>query len=224
MRPAWSILLISLLFLACSATPSSASEENDLWLLISSYEDVGITVQDLAFFLATKGYDAVPEDDYVTVTFSDGTKVYLTPNGAATRLADFWQNPPQSTGGPIQLIPTDAIRTNVTYNKTKDSEFLRTISQYVLFPVTPLGLCYDGSQQLDETYRSFDYNVAFMYDPAQFDSQGHLWVVVEDPNAKDTWIAVDSYYGIMDGEEYYTAPYSFTDFKYLDSINPKWRV
>lgn len=224
MRLAWATLLISSLFLACSATPSSAGEENDLWLLISSYEDVGITVQDLAFFLATKGYDATPEDDYVTVTFSDGKEVYLTPNGASSRLADFWQNPPQSTSGPVQLIPADAIKTNVTYNKTNDNGFLRTISQYTLFPVTPFGMCYDGSQQLEEIYKSFDYSVVFMYDPAQYDSQGHLWVVVEDPGARGTWIAVDSYYGIMDSREYYTAPYSFTDFKYLDSINPRWRV
>lgn len=81
---------------------SQAAEENDLWLLISSYEDIGITVKDLAFFLATHGYDATPEK------------------------------------------------------------------------------CYDGAHKLDESYKSFDYNVTYMYDPSKFDSQGHLWVAVED--------------------------------------------
>ncbi len=38
-------------------------------------------------------------------------------------------------------------------------------------------------------------------------------------------LAVDSYYGVMrDDDQYYTAPYSFVDFEYLDSINPKFRL
>jgi len=37
-----------------------ATEENDLCLLLSSYEDIGITVTDLAFFLMTHGCNAQP--------------------------------------------------------------------------------------------------------------------------------------------------------------------
>ena len=84
---------------------SHASEENDLWLLISSYEDLGISVKDLAFFLATHGYNAEPTDSYVTVKFTSGKEVYLTPNGAGPRLADMWMSPPKNQSGLVQVIP-----------------------------------------------------------------------------------------------------------------------
>jgi hypothetical protein len=208
------------------ASACYASEENDLWLLLSSYEDIGITNEDLAFFLATHGYNAQPASNgsYVIVKMKVGKEVYLTPNGASPRLADLWMTPPTSQAGPIQVIPGDAIRANASYNMTDDEEFIRTISRYTIFPVTPLGMCYDGSQKLDETYRGFGYNVIFLYNPSEFDSQGHIWTAVENSNHPDTWIAVDSYYGLMKDPEYYTAPYSFNEFQYLDSINPQWRV
>jgi hypothetical protein len=204
--------------------PSQAGEENDLWLFLSSYEDISITVKDLAFFLATHGYNAQPEDSYVIVKFSDDREVYLTPNGGAARLADLWMEPPSSKNGPMQVIPTGAIEVNATYKKSGNEDFIKTVSRYTMFPVTPLGMCYDGSQQLEEIYKSFDYNVKFMYDPKGFDSQGHLWVALEDDHS-GSWLAVDSYYGVItDNESYYYAPYSFEEFKYLDSINPKWSL
>ena len=61
------------------------------------------------------------------------------------------------------------------------------------------------------------------YDPSGFENQGHLWILVEDPDNKDRWLAVDSYYGVVTDKSYYKAPYSFPDIKYLDSLNPKWR-
>ena len=80
------IKVTSLMFsLALILGTSNCAEENDLWLLISSYEDIGITVQDLAFFLATHGFDATPERSYVTVRFSEGSEAYLTPNGSSQR-------------------------------------------------------------------------------------------------------------------------------------------
>lgn len=215
--------LILILIFFCSI-PAQSGEENDLWLLLSSYEDIGITVNDLAFFLATHGYDAKPEKSYVTVKFSNDKEVYLTPNGGASRLADLWMSPPTEETGPVQVIPGDAIKVNVTYKKTDNTDFIKTVSRYLVFPVAPLGMCYDGAQKLDENYKSFDYNVLYMYDPSGFDSQGHLWVIVEDKDQSDAWLAVDSYYGPMTTDDYYTAPYSFADFKYLDSINPKWKI
>ena len=201
-HPKLEIIIISLTFyLGIFSSPSFCGEVNDLWLLISSYEDIGITVQDLAFFLATHGYDAKPEKSYVTVTFSDGEDAYLTPNGGAPKLADLWATPP-TYSGPVMLIPEDAIQKNTTYVTTDDRKFLKTIRRYVMFPVTPLGMCYDGSQQLAETYTSFDYRVKYMYDPSQWDWQGHLWILVEDGDHPNTWIAVDSYYGCL----LYTSP------------------
>ncbi len=217
----WQMIL---LFITLFSFTSEATEENDLWLLLSSYEDISITVGDLAFFLATHGYNAKPEKSYVVVKFSDGKEVYLTPNGGNSRLADLWMSPPTAEAGPVMVIPGDAVKVNITYVRTNNSEFIKTISRYIMFPVAPLGMCYDGAQKLEETYRSFDHNVIYMYDPAGFESQGHLWILVEDKDHPGTWQAIDSYYGLMDAREYYTAPYSFAEFKYLDSINPKWKI
>ena len=117
-----------------------------------------------------------------------------------------------------------AIKKNTTYNKTENAGFIKEVSRSVIFPITPYGMCYDGSQRLTETYRSFGYNTRYMYDPAQQDGQGHLWIVIEDGERQGKWLAVDSYYGVIRNDDlYYKAPYSFADFKYLDSINPEWR-
>ena len=216
------ISVILIFFLSAS----QASEENDLWLLLSSYEDIGITTNDLAFFLVTHGYNAKPAPDqsYVVVTLKEGGEVYLTVNGASERLADMWMTPPQEKAGPVQVIPSDAVRINASYNRSEDSEFIKTISRYIIFPVTPLGMCYDGAQKLEKTYSSFGYNVTFLFDPAGFDYQGHIWVAVEDGSRVGDWLAVDSYYGIMDDPEYYSAPYSFSEFQYLDAINPRLKI
>lgn len=215
-------LLPAIVILICSS--SVATEVNDLWLLLSSYEDIGITVKDLAFFLVTHGYDALPGKSYVTVEISDGSEVYLTPNGGAERLADLWMTPPAEKAGPVKVISSDAVQVDVRRDKTDNAGFIKTASRYVIFPVAPLGMCYDGSQQLENTYKSFGYDVNYMYDPSGFDSQGHLWIVLEDDHT-DTWLAVDSYYGVMaDDDSYYRAPYAFADFKYLDSVNPKWNA
>jgi hypothetical protein len=213
-------VVLSLLIAHCSGT-----EENDLWLLISTYEDIGITVEDLAFFLETHGYNAQPHDSYVMLKFSSGKEVYLTPNGAEPRLADLWMTPPTKPSGPIKVIPTGAIKTNTTYPKTANADFIKTIDRYSIFPVAPLGMCFEGSQQLAKTYSSFGYNVTYMHDPSAGGyNQGHLWILVEDKDDREKWLAVDSYYGSMTDNEYYIAPYSFNDIKYLESLNPSWKL
>jgi hypothetical protein len=218
------LLYIFLLLMICTSS-CRGSEENDLWLLLSSYEDVGIPVSDLAFFLVTHGYNAEPSGTYVTVTFSSGKNVYLTPNGAAPRLADLWMEPPTEKSGPIQVLAADVIKKNQTYVKTTNTDFIKTVSRYTVFPVTPMGMCFDGSQKLAETYKSFNYKTVYLYDPSAGGySQGHLWIAIEDASKKDTWLAVDSYYGPMAGSEYYFSPYSFDNIKYLDSINPQWKI
>lgn len=219
------VILISMILIFLPSA-CRASEENDLWLLLSSYEDIGITMNDLAFFLVTHGYNAEPAADQscVIVTLDGGKEVYLTPNGASSRLADMWMDPPQAKSGPVQVIPGDAIKVDVHYNRSDDEEFIKTISRYIMFPVTPLGMCYDGSQKLENTYKGFGHNVTFLYDPAGFDSQGHIWVAVEDGSHPGTWLAIDSYYGVMEDPEYYSAPYSFSEFKYLDAINPRLNI
>jgi hypothetical protein len=204
---------------------SQAAQDNDLWLLLSSYEDVGITARDLAFFLATHGFSARPEQSYVVVSLDDGREVYVMPNGATPRLGDLWITPPATEAGPVQVIAGDCIRINNSYNKTNNAEFIQDVSRCLIFPVAPLGMCYDGAQKLQQSYNRLGYGSFYMYNPSGDDSQGHLWVIVEDKDIANTWLAVDSYYGpIMEDEYYYSAQYSFAELKYLDAVNPKWKT
>lgn len=55
-------------------------DRSDLEDLISAYEDARMDSQDLAFFLATHNYDAVPKDGYVKVNLH-GDICMLMPNG-----------------------------------------------------------------------------------------------------------------------------------------------
>jgi hypothetical protein len=84
---------LAIIMLACTMTviSTAASAENDdlnsLWTLIASYEDSRICSTDLAFFLATHNYDAVPRGDHVDL-FLGGTIYRLVPNGNAPGLCD----------------------------------------------------------------------------------------------------------------------------------------
>ena len=62
-----------------------------------------------------------------------------------------------------------------------------------------------------------------MQKPERF-RKAHRWVTVEDKDQRGKWLAVDSYFGVLTDSGYYTASYSFNDIKYLDSINPSWKV
>ncbi|MBN1234919.1 MAG: hypothetical protein JW999_02595 [Methanotrichaceae archaeon] len=60
---------------------------SDIKRLISSFEDERIDSQDLAFFLATHGYDASPRKDYVELKLNN--MIYkLAPNGKMPGLCD----------------------------------------------------------------------------------------------------------------------------------------
>ena len=216
-----SAVVAVVLFVTCC----SGTEETEIWLLLSSFEDLGITVKDLAFFVVAHGYNAEPSDAYVTVKLSSGKEIYLTPNGASPGLADLWMTPPTQTSVPVRIIPTEAIKKNLTYDKATNPDFIKTVTRTLIFPVAPLGMCFDGSQSLAKTYNSLGYNICYMYDPSSGGyTQGHLCVIAEDKDQHGKWLAVDSYYGVMTDDVYYMAPYSFNDIKYLDSINPSWKV
>jgi hypothetical protein len=220
LRAVGAIVALVLFVSCCSGT-----EVNELWLLLSSYEDLGITVKDLAYFAVTHGYNAEPGDNYVTIKLSSGEEIYLTPNGASPGLADLWMTPPTQTSGPVRVISTEAIKKNLTYDKATNPDFIKAITRTQIFPVAPQGMCFDGSQKLAETYSSNGYRISYMYDPSSGGyTQGHLWIVVEDKDHNGKWLAVDSYYGIMTDKLYYTSPYSFDDIKYLNLINPSWKV
>ena len=212
------------IFLFIASTIGHAGDINDLWTLISSYEDVGITEKDLALFLQSHGYDATVGSSSVVVNLGE-TKAYLTPNGAAQGLADMWKNPPQANPTPYLIIPPDAIQRNAKLKKSGNSEYINELSKIAVFPVKPLGMCFDGAKQLGTLYEKSGYKLRYMYDPQGVDSQGHIWVAVMDRKQNDSWLAVDSYYGVIkDNDDYYKADYSLSDFDYLNLVNPQWKI
>ena len=89
MRQIVSYLIAALtctLFVTASPAFGAVAENRDLTELISQYQDTHMTVEDLAFFLATHNYNATPKEGYVQVIV-DGTVYKAVPN-SATGLAD----------------------------------------------------------------------------------------------------------------------------------------
>ena len=66
---------------------ASASRDSlsDLKSLISGFDDPRINSEDLAFYLATHGFDATPKGGYVEADL-EGNVYRLTPNGSAPGL------------------------------------------------------------------------------------------------------------------------------------------
>ena len=71
-----------------SANPAfgAITENQNLKEVISQCHDIHMTVEDLAFFLATHNYNATPNDGYVQVII-DGTVYRAVPN-STTGLAE----------------------------------------------------------------------------------------------------------------------------------------
>jgi hypothetical protein len=76
-------VLMGLLYTA----PASGNDISELRERIFSFEDSKINVQDLAFYLVTHNYDAVPRDGYVELLL-DGEIYRLVPNGNAPGICD----------------------------------------------------------------------------------------------------------------------------------------
>jgi hypothetical protein len=81
-------IMAACILMACMNTATAMSEDiSDLKKLISSNEDTRMNSQDLAFFLATHNYRAVPRDGCVEVDL-DGKICKLVPNGNKPELCD----------------------------------------------------------------------------------------------------------------------------------------
>jgi hypothetical protein len=79
--------MICVLITSTSLPSAASGDYSDLMKLIIDSEDVRIDAKDLAFLLATHGFDAVPKGDRVVVKLDD--VVYeMTPNGVEPGLAD----------------------------------------------------------------------------------------------------------------------------------------
>ena len=89
MRQIVSYLIAALtctVFVSAYPAFGAVAENNDLTKVISQYQDTHMTVEDLAFFLATHNYNATPKDGYVQVII-DGTIYRAVPN-STTGLAE----------------------------------------------------------------------------------------------------------------------------------------
>ena len=76
------------ILMAFMNTASAIGEDiSDLKKLISGNEDTRMDSQDLAFFLATHNYDAMPKDGYVELNLN-GIICKLIPNGEKPGLCD----------------------------------------------------------------------------------------------------------------------------------------
>jgi hydrogenase/urease accessory protein HupE len=80
-------LLALIIVLALPTASASSNNLSDLMSLISAFDDPRMDADDLAFYLATHGFNATPKDSYVEVDL-DGKIYKLTPNGSASVLCD----------------------------------------------------------------------------------------------------------------------------------------
>jgi len=79
--------MICVIITSISCLSAASDDYTNLMKLITDSEDVRINAQDLAFLLATHGFDVVPKEGYIIVKLDD--VIYkMTPNGVGPGLAD----------------------------------------------------------------------------------------------------------------------------------------
>jgi hypothetical protein len=81
------IIIIIITSQSFTALSSAAADNSALTKLITQNEDPRMGVKDLAFFLVTHDFDAVPKKDHVEVQIGD-TLYVLVPNGQSSGLAN----------------------------------------------------------------------------------------------------------------------------------------
>ena len=86
------------------------------------------------------------------------------------------------------------------------------------FPITPAGMCLDGSEALFSSYQAAGLSPILLYNQPSTSSPGHVWVAV--PSGQG-WQAVDSYFGPVSSDEFYHADMSFPDMDSLRAAFPR---
>ena len=79
-------VITCIVFVSANPAFGAVAENQNLKEAISQCQDTHMTVEDLAFFLATHNYNATPKDGYVQVMV-DGTVYRAVPN-STTGLAE----------------------------------------------------------------------------------------------------------------------------------------
>jgi len=87
MRYLLAIMAVCILMAFMNTAFAMGEDISDLKKLISGNEDTRMDSQDLAFFLATHNYDAMPRDGYVELNLN-GIICKLIPNGEKPGLCD----------------------------------------------------------------------------------------------------------------------------------------
>ena len=87
MRYLLAITAACILMAFMNMASAMGEDISDLKQLISGNEDTRMDSQDLAFFLATHNYDAMPKDGYVELNLN-GIICKLIPNGEKPGLCD----------------------------------------------------------------------------------------------------------------------------------------
>ena len=87
MRYLLAIMAVCILMAFMNTASAIGEDISDLKKLISGNEDTRMDSQDLAFFLATHNYDAMPKDGYVELNLN-GIICKLIPNGEKPGLCD----------------------------------------------------------------------------------------------------------------------------------------
>ena len=87
MRWVSEIIAICIIMVSLNTASASGEDISDLAELIAINEDTRMDSQDLAFFLATHNYNAMPRDGYVELNLN-GKICKLVPNGDKSGLCD----------------------------------------------------------------------------------------------------------------------------------------
>jgi hypothetical protein len=82
-----AIMAVCIIAVGLNTASASSQDISDLKKLISVNEDSRMNSQDLAFFLVTHNYSAVPKDGYVNIDV-DGKIYKLVPNVDKPGLCD----------------------------------------------------------------------------------------------------------------------------------------
>jgi hypothetical protein len=87
MRWVSEIIAICVIMVSLNTASASGEDISDLNEIIANNEDTRMDSQDLAFFLATHNYNAMPRDGYVELNLN--AKICkLVPNGDKSGLCD----------------------------------------------------------------------------------------------------------------------------------------
>ena len=83
----WVSEIIAICLIMVSLNTATGEDISDLKKLISTNEDTHMNSKDLAFFLATHNYNAIPDGGYTELNLNG--KIYkLAPNGNKPGLCD----------------------------------------------------------------------------------------------------------------------------------------